>query len=158
MRDLVRMFAEAGCSEVSTYIQSGNVVFRAPGSAAKLPAVIARSIADEVGLRVPVLLRTVEELERVARLNPFLRAGADEQALHVLFLADVPARAAVSGLDPNRSPPDAFAVRGREIYLCCPGGMARTKLTNDYFDSRLGTTSTVRNWRTVLKLVELAGA
>ena len=48
-------------------------------------------------------------------------------------------------------------MRGREIYLRCPNGLARTKLTNEYFESRLATTSTVRNWRTVLKLVDMAG-
>lgn len=73
-----------------------------------------------------------------------------------MFLMDLPAAATVAELDPGHSPPDAFLVRGREIYLHCPDGMARTKLTNQYFDSRLGTTSTARNWRTVLKLLDLA--
>jgi uncharacterized protein (DUF1697 family) len=91
------------------------------------------------------------------RGNPFLEAGADIGTLHVAILADAPAAAKVKALDPDRSPPDAFAVRGREIYLQCPNGYGRTKLTNAYFDSKLATTSTVRNWRTVLKLVELAG-
>jgi len=62
----------------------------------------------------------------------------------------------VAGLDPGRSPPDEFVVRGREIYLRFPGGVARSKLTNAYFDSKLATTSTVRNWRTVLKLLDLS--
>jgi uncharacterized protein (DUF1697 family) len=64
----------------------------------------------------------------------------------------------VAALDPLRSPPDAYAVRGREIYLQCPNGVGSTKLTNAYFDSRLATISTGRNWRTVLKLFELAQA
>ena len=51
-------------------------------------------------------------------------------------------------------PPDEFAVSGREIYLRYPNGVARSRLTNAYFDSRLGTTSTARNWKTVLKLIE----
>ena len=63
----------------------------------------------------------------------------------------------LESLDAHRSPPDRFMVRGREIYLHCPNGLGRTKLTNQYFDSRLSTVSTVRNWRTVLKLLELAG-
>ena len=62
----------------------------------------------------------------------------------------------VSGLDPNRSPPDEFEAVGRELYLHCPKGIARTKLTNSYFDSKLATTSTIRNWATLLKLIELA--
>ena len=67
-----------------------------------------------------------------------------------------PSAAKVAALDPNRSPGDQYLVRGREIYLCCPNGMGKTKLTNDYFESRLGTPSTARNWRTVLTLLEMA--
>ncbi len=47
-------------------------------------------------------------------------------------------------------------MRGREIYLHLPNGAARTKLTNAYFDSKLGVIGTGRNWRTVGKLVEMS--
>jgi uncharacterized protein (DUF1697 family) len=77
--------------------------------------------------------------------------------LHVLFLADLPSPLRVKELDPQRCPPDEFVVRSREIYLKLPTGAARTKLTNGYFDSRLATVSTQRNWRTVVKLLELMG-
>jgi len=157
MDELVGLFAGAGCSDVKTYIQSGNVVFRAtPKIATRLAERVSERIERSLGLRVPVVLRSAQELERVARTNPFLAAGADPEVLHVMFLADQPAKAAVTGLDPKRSPPDEFAVVGREIYLRCPQGMARTKLTNAYFDAKLATISTVRNWRTVTKLIELA--
>jgi hypothetical protein len=63
----------------------------------------------------------------------------------------------VAGLDLERSPPDRFELRGREIFLHCPSGVGRTRLTNDYFDTKLATTSTMRNWRTVLKLVAMTG-
>jgi len=62
----------------------------------------------------------------------------------------------VSALDPKRSPPDELVVRGRDIYLRLPNGVARSKLTNAYFDATLRTTSTLRNWRTVLQLLEMA--
>ena len=159
MKNLATLFTTAGCAEVRTSIQSGNVVFEAPATlAASVPAVIERGIEGRFGYRVPVLVRTAEELRDVAGDNPFLGAGADPSSLHVAFLADFPEDGKIARLDPDRSPPDAFKVRGREIFLCCPNGMARTKLTNDYFDSRLATTSTVRNWRTVLALVAMAGA
>lgn len=158
MKDLAAMFAEAGCTDVVTYIQSGNVVFRATQAcAARVPAAIAKAVADRLGFRAPVVMRTAGELRGVARGNPFQRAGTPVESLHVLFLADRPSSAAVATLDPRRSPPDEFEVVGREIYLRCPSGVARTKLTNDYFDSKLATTSTMRNWRTVLKLVEMTG-
>ena len=156
MKDLTAMFTEAGCGSVTTYIQSGNVIFEAsPALARGIPSLIAKRIAERFGLRVPVMTRTGDELRKIVRGNPFLKAGADADKLHLAFLADVPAAAGVKALDPKRSPSDEFAVRGREIYLHCPNGFARTKLTNAYFDSKLGTTSTVRNWRTVGKLLEL---
>ena len=78
--------------------------------------------------------------------------------LHVLFLADEPTSQSIGKLDPDRSPPDAFVVRSREVYLHLPNGAASTKLTNSYFDTKLATVSTGRNWATVLKLLELMQA
>jgi len=159
MEDLVALFADAGCGDVRTYIQSGNVVFQARATVAKrVPNLVAAVISDRFGYRVPVVTRTAEEISDVVRDNPFLGPGADTNQLHVAFLADVPSAVSVAALDSDRSPPDAFSVRGREIYLRCPNGLARTKLTNGYFDSELATTSTVRNWKTVLKLLELTVA
>jgi uncharacterized protein (DUF1697 family) len=157
MKDLACLFAEAGCPEVRTYIQSGNVVFKAsPAKAGRLPGLIEKGIAERFGYSIPVLLRPVEELGETLRQNPFLQAGASENWLHVLFLASQPDAGRVAALDPDRSPPDAYCVRGREIYLQCPNGVGVTKLTNAWFDSKLATISTGRNWRTVLKLFEMA--
>lgn len=157
MKDLIAMFRDLGCKDVRTYIQSGNVVFRAETALARrLPALITEAVSGSFGLKVPVVTRTAAELEGVANNNPFLEDGADTNALHVMFLLDRPPQSKVAALDPDHSPPDEFVVRGREIYLRCPNGVARSKLTNQYFDSKLETTSTARNWRTVLKLLELA--
>jgi uncharacterized protein (DUF1697 family) len=155
MKDLARIFTEAGCAEVGTYIQSGNVLFSAPADIeAQLPETIARRIQADFGLRVPVLLRTLAELRAAAAANPFLAADVDPRALHVYYLRDAPAADAVAALDPHRSPPDRFAVLGREVYLHLPNGMARTKLTNAWLDAKLNTVSTARNWNTLLKLIE----
>jgi uncharacterized protein (DUF1697 family) len=157
MAALIEMFVLAKCDDVRTYVQSGNVVFTAdPGMVTTLPSVLAQRITERFGLRVPVLLRSAKDLLGVTRRNPFLASGADPEKLAVAFLADQPKARDVEALDPGRSPPDAFAVRGREIYLFLRNGAARTKLTNAYFDSRLGTTSTARNWRTVTNLAQLA--
>lgn len=156
MKDLAAMFAAAGCQDVRTYIQSGNVVFTAaPRVADQLPALIAARIEQAFGYRTPVVMRTTEQLAEVAAHNPFLTAGAAADSLHVLFLADPPSPDRIATLDPHRSPPDAFRVRGREVFLSLPNGAARTKLTNAYFDSKLATTSTGRNWRTVTTLLGL---
>ena len=159
MSDLSTAFVDAGCCDIHTYIQSGNVVFRAtPAVAQGAPRLIGETIADRFGCQTPIVTRSAEELRRVARHNPFLVDGADTGMLHVAFLSGRPTVAASRSLDTHRSAPDEFRVCGCEIYLRCPHGLARTKLTNQYFESRLGSISTIRSWRTVVKLQELIGA
>ena len=157
MARLVTIFEDAGCQHVRTYIQSGNVVFEAPAARARLvPATVTAAIATELELDVPIVTRTATELEWIVSNNPFAEPGADLGLLHVGFLADRPNAARVAALDPNRSPPDAFTLRGCELYLRCPNGMARTKLTTAYFDAALQTVTTIRNWRTTRTLREMS--
>jgi uncharacterized protein (DUF1697 family) len=153
MRDLAGMFEDAACGNVRTFIQSGNVIFSADAKVSvSLAAAIASKIESRFGYKVPVILRTARQLREVVSNNPF--PGA-EDILHVMFLADRPSRKQIAALDPNRSAPDTFIVRGGEVYLHLPNGVADTKLTNAWFDSKLGTVSTGRNWRTVTKLLEM---
>ena len=157
MTALAALFTESGCGEVRTYIQSGNVLFTAGTALARrIPALIAAGISKRFGFEAPVVTRTAAELAAIARNNPFLRDGPDPKALHVVFLADPPDRSRAALLDPDRSPPDRFVLRGSEIYLCCPNGVGKSRLTAQYFDSTLQTMSTFRNWNTVMKMLELA--
>ncbi len=156
MSALVELFAEAGCKNIQTYIQSGNVSFNASARAvASVADRVTAKITERFGYRTPVILRTIDQLRDVTLHNPFLDAGAASEALYVMFLADTPASESVQKLDPDRSLPDAFHVRGREIYLHLPVGVANSKLTNAYFDTKLSTIGTSRNWRTVTRLLEL---
>jgi len=156
MKDLVSVFIEAGAGNVRTYIQSGNVIFTAPSRlSSQIPGLVSTRISAQFGFQTSVVMRSAKQLRDLIAYNPFLEAGAFEESLHVLFLAGRPKADAVQELDPNRSPPDAFAVRGQEVFLYLPNGVAHTKLTNAYFDSALATTSTGRNWRTVTKLLDL---
>ena len=156
MKDLAVIFEKAGCGSVATYIQSGNVVFDAD---AKLAKTLASRMASEIekgfGFKVPVILRTGQQLASAISANPWLPKGIPEKELHVMFLADAPAHEKIQGLDPARSAPDAFCVSGQEIYLHLPNGAGNSKLTNAWFDSRLTTVSTSRNWATVLRLAEM---
>jgi uncharacterized protein (DUF1697 family) len=156
MKDLAAMFVAAGCRDVVTYIQSGNVVFSAPATVLKkLPQAISKRIVDDFGHKVPVVVRSHEQIASVIRNNPFLKAGEPEKTLHVVFLADLPSAEAVAKLDPQRSPPDRFIVVGQDIFLHLPNGAGQSKLTNVWMDSKLSTISTARNWATVLKLYEM---
>lgn len=156
MKALAQLFVDAGCRDVSTHIQSGNVLYSAKSAlAAKAPVAIAKEIEARFGIRTQLVVRSKEELDEAIAQNPFLKAGREEKPLSLVFLRDTPAEDAVKQLDPHRSPPDEFVLRGRDIYLYQPNGIANSKLTNAYFDSKLSTVSTGRNWRTVLKLQEL---
>jgi uncharacterized protein (DUF1697 family) len=148
MKDLANLFTEAGSKNVATFIQSGNVVF---DGSAKAGAVVCSKIEETFGFKTTIILRSLAEMEKIAASNPY----PDVDHSHVVFLAVEPAPARIAQLDPNRSAPDQFTVAGREIYLHMPNGMGRTKLTNAWFDSKLKTVSTVRNWRTVLKLLAM---
>jgi uncharacterized protein (DUF1697 family) len=158
MKDLAALCEAAGCRDVVTYIQSGNVAFSAtPAVARKVPAALARAIHAHAGIDVPVIVRDTAALAAVARANPFLRGAraADPAELHVGFLADAPEAARVAALDARRSPPDEFVVSGREVFFRFPNGAGKSKLTVTYFDAKLATTITLRNWRTVSALLEL---
>jgi uncharacterized protein (DUF1697 family) len=155
MAELRELFATLGHEDVVSYIQSGNVVFTSPVKPAQAAGDIAAAIKKEFGLPVPVIVRTRAELAKVTTSNPYLKRGADASKLHVTFLADRPTAAAIKQLDPDRCPPDKFTVQGKEIFMFMPNGMGRTKLTIDYFEKRLGTQGTARNWNTVNKLLDL---
>lgn len=150
MVELTAQFETAGACEVRTYIQSGNVVFAAASAdAAQIAERVRLAIARQYGFETPVVLRSAVEWRAALEHNPFLAEGADPQMLHIAFLADAPSRVRAAALDPRRSPGDRFQLRGRELYLHLPNGVARSKLTNAWIDSSLSTTSTLRNWRTV---------
>jgi uncharacterized protein (DUF1697 family) len=156
MANLTAVFGAAGGSDVRTYIQSGNVVLTADAkTASKLCDAVAARLERDFDLRTPVVLRTSRELAETVERNPFFARGHTADTAHVMFLADVPSAAAAAALDAKRSPPDAFELVGRDLYLSCPNGLGKSKLTNAYFDSKLKTVSTCRNWRTVLALLEM---
>jgi len=157
MAELKSLFSSLGFEDVLTYIQSGNVVFRtARADVDALSAKIEREIAAVSGTKPAVLIRTPKELATIAERNPYLSRDADISKLHVVFLDQTPAKRAATALDPERSPGDEFTLRWREIYLHLPNGAGRSKLTIDYFERVLGARATQRNWKTLLKLVELS--
>ncbi len=152
MRDLRRLFEAAGARNVRSYIQSGNVLFEAsPAAASELLNQVRQSIEAEFGLRIPLVLRTVRELEQARAANPFPSAAPEK--LIIMFLDQLPGTGAT--LDFDRSPPDAVELLGRELFLHAPNGIARTRFTNAYLDKALGVTTTGRNLRTLNQILEL---
>ena len=160
MTDLRALYEQHGHADVVTYVQSGNVVSRTSArSAAAVGRTISAAIADELGLEVEVLVRTPKELRSVLSRNPFLQRRRPElKTLHVTFLAKRPEAPLVAALDEGAFSPDEFRVDQREVYVLCPNGYGRTKINNTWFERKLKVPATTRNWTTVTKLAELAGA
>lgn len=158
MADLRRLVADLGHDDVKTYLQSGNVVFGSTvRDAEALARGIERAIADELGLTVPVLVRSGRELAAVAGGNPYANGEDDPTRLLVAFLATVPEKSAVAALTVPSGENVAFTVTGREVYLHYPdGGYGRSKFTNNHLEKKLGVVATTRNWRSVRALAEQA--
>ena len=158
MADLRAVFVAADADDVVTYIQSGNVVFtHAARSEPTLVAELEKRIAKAAGFPVPVVLRTAGQLARVIADSPFPEADADH--VHVAFLAARPPANAPT-IDARALAPERFAAVGRELYLYLPDGTGRSKLAAAVLakPKAIGAGATARNWRTVLKLNELASA
>jgi uncharacterized protein (DUF1697 family) len=159
MAALQAAFADAGGRKVETLLQSGNVVFDAPANAGAAVAERARaSLTRVLEIDAPIVLRDGDSWLRLFAGNPFVAAAADSDMLHAACLSAAPSAERVARLEPDRSPPDAFFVVGADVYLNLPNGVARSKLTNAWFDARLGVVSTMRNWRTVTKLAAMVEA
>jgi uncharacterized protein (DUF1697 family) len=158
MRDLRELFSDLGAEDVTTYVQSGNVVFRSAGAGDELTKAIESEIRSRLGLDVTVLLRTDDQLATVAAGNPFAPDEPDQKKLHATFLAERPEPGRVSALEEKQFEPDRFDVTPDVVYLHCPNGYGRSKLSNAFFEKQLGVAATTRNWRTVTALAELANA
>jgi uncharacterized protein (DUF1697 family) len=157
MADVKDVFATAGTQEATTYLQSGNVVFETRTSATKIAPRLETELERRLGHDISVVVRTGAQLAQLVATNPFPNES-DGKKLHVAFLDAAPQRSRVRLLDPERVVPDEFQVAGHHVYLHYPSGYGRSKLTNDYLEKQLGVRSTMRNWRTVSALAELAAA
>ena len=157
MDELRASFDALGYTGVTTYIQTGNVLFTAGSrSEAGIAAAIEQRLAEDFGDSPAVLVRGVADLLRVGTSSPYAKAGADPARHHVTFLATLPPQAALDALSLPPSGRDELVIDGKEIYVHTPDGYANTKYTGTFLERRLGVVSTTRNWNTVTKLCDLA--
>jgi uncharacterized protein (DUF1697 family) len=157
MESLRTLYASLGFEEVRTYIQSGNIVFRA---AERNLSAVAKRIEDAIeknlGFRSAVILRSSSDLRKVIAANPFAnRPEVEPNRLLVLFLAADPERKDLRRIAELEGPEELHAA-GREVYIYFPNGMARPKISPALVEKALNTPATGRNWNTVKKLVEIA--
>ncbi|MFZ0420683.1 MAG: DUF1697 domain-containing protein [Candidatus Sulfotelmatobacter sp.] len=151
MDKLRSSFEALGLEQVKTYIQSGNVVFK---TAKISPVALSRKLEERIlgdfGFSVSVISRTVDEIQNTIENNPFLnQPGIDPGKLHVAFLTEAPAPAALKKLASLTLAPDQSRCFGKEVYLYFPNGVSGSSLWKHPLDRVLSVEATMRNWKTV---------
>ncbi|RAQ97645.1 DUF1697 domain-containing protein [Thermogemmatispora tikiterensis] len=160
MPALRRMHEALGLQAVSTYIQTGNVLFTSDeGDALSLARQIEERFLQEFGFASRVALRSAADLEETMRANPFLReAEQAPERLVVLFLVATPlpeANTALQGLATAGPEQLQLSARGQELYVWYAGGIGRSKLTTLALERALGCPVTGRSWKTLLQIEQL---
>ena len=163
MADLKQVFITMGFGQVQTYIQSGNVLFETVETEAeeKLCHRIEQTLTDTFHLAVTVILRTAAELEMIVTNCPFsteqiaqAETTSQVESLYLALLERAPTSEAAALLNPYRSQSDAYRIIGREIFLLFHHSIHDSKLANNL--PKLDLPMTVRNWKTINKLLALA--
>jgi uncharacterized protein (DUF1697 family) len=157
MEHLRALCSDSGFQNVETYVQSGNIVFQ---TRIEDPSNLSRRISEKIlrasGFDVPVIVRSSIEMRSVIANNPFLKEkGIDSSKLHVTFLSETVQESVLKRLERLLKNPDRFYGAPREIYLYCPGGYGRTKLSNNAIEKALSVRATTRNWKTTNTLLEM---
>lgn len=159
MELLRKALTELDFENVSTYIQSGNILFQSNISdTKKLEIQIHDLIEKHFGFDVAVIVVTPEDLKTIIAKNPYADENIEEPQPYVSFLSEVPTaenREVLSAMDFQN---DRFKIIDKAMYLHYAVGAGTTKLSNAVIEKKLKLTSTARNWKTVKKLIELSEA
>lgn len=157
MAQLREICTGVGCTDVETYIQSGNVVLAHPvAKGHDLEGLLEAAIRDVTGLDVPVLIRTARELTAIVTHNPY--PGTPGTRLVVWFCRTPADATRLAAVDTAPFVPEASTARGRDLYLSLPNGQGRSPLVVALDKIRPRITTTARNWNTVEKLLAMATA
>jgi uncharacterized protein (DUF1697 family) len=155
MRELKEVLAGLGLQDVATYIQSGNVVFASDETdKAALSGQIGEAVHQSHGFAPQVLLLTAEEFAQAAEANPYPEAEEEPKTLHLYFLAEEPPEPDMEKLEAIKRENERFVLTDKVFYLHAPDGIGRSKLAAGV-EKALGVAVTARNWRSVIKIMEM---
>ena len=159
MTELKMLYESLHLINVTTYIQSGNIVFQSRSNdPLSISTSIEKAIVKSFGFPVTVVLRRPAEFRKVINRFPLLGTpNIDEGKLYVTFLKSRPTPALVKAiaLVPAKTS-DVYEIGGSEIYVYCANGYGKTLFSNSYFEKRLGVVATTRNWKTVRTLLAMS--
>ncbi|HBF87351.1 MAG TPA: DUF1697 domain-containing protein [Bacteroidales bacterium] len=158
MDALKQIYSDLGFLNVQTYIQSGNVVFQSKSqNTNEIATQIEEKITAVFNFEVPVLVIEFEELKSIITQNPFTKdQSKDTSFFHVTFLKEKSSIENFNKIKDLHSNNDEFQLIDKSIFLYCPNGYRNTKLNNNFFENKLKTTATTRNWKTVNELAKIA--
>jgi len=158
MADLTKLCDSLEFKNISTYLQSGNIIFEYETTDSSIIADnIKRAMRKKYGFDVDVIVRTAHELEKIISGNPLIqKSNIDAYKLHITFLLSHPQDQNSSTIEMAKEDNEFFIIKDREVYLYCPNGYGRTKLNNQAIEKKLKTPATTRNWKTAHTLLEIA--
>ncbi|MGB5369565.1 MAG: DUF1697 domain-containing protein [Flavobacteriaceae bacterium] len=158
MEALRSMMCKLGFEAVTTYIQSGNIVFKANSPDSEfLQQSIERHIEITFGHEVPVLVLSIKELTRILDLNPYREPDTVDLAkLYYVLLFHKPAQERIVAFNSEKFDNERFAIANNCVYLSCEKGYGNAKLNNNLVERKLKVTATTRNHKTMIKLIEMA--
>ncbi|HET7734256.1 MAG TPA: DUF1697 domain-containing protein [Paludibacter sp.] len=158
MDALRQMYSDLGFLKVQSYIQSGNVIFQsAETDTSLLEKSISNRILETFGFEVPALILTINELSTALKNSLFINnPNKDPTRMHLTFLSKIPDKSALDKISPAYYAPDEFCVNGKIIYNYCPNGYGNTKLTSNFFESKLKVIASSRNLKTSIELLDIA--
>ena len=157
MDELKKLFNMPGIKNISTYIQSGNVVFDShEANTDALKKKIESKLLKALGYEVTVFLKTFDEVRDIIKRNPYKKKDIEEMGLYISMLSAVPDSEGLKFVQQLLGDQEQVVVSGTEAYiLCIKGGYGASKLSNINLEKKLKVRSTTRNWATMNKILAL---
>jgi uncharacterized protein (DUF1697 family) len=155
MDRLRKLFDSFGCTDVETFIASGNVIFTSPESDTRLlEEQLEHQLRESLGYDVTTFIRSTVDLGRVAGYQPFPvpRMEDTDKALNVAFVQSNPTEDAIHKLMALESAIDEFHVNEREIYWLCHKQVSKSSFNGSRLERAIGMPSTMRNINTVRRI------
>ena len=158
MDALRKLYEKLEFHNIRTYVQSGNVIFAGKDAEInKVELEISHQIKKEFGFAVPVIVLTINTLERIIENNHFLKdSNKDVAFLHVTFLSSKPNQGDIKEIEDKKQDEEEIIFSDNAVYLYCPNGYGRTKLTNNFLENKLRVGATTGNWKTTNELLKIA--
>jgi uncharacterized protein (DUF1697 family) len=159
MTNLKVLFEKLGALNVITYIQSGNVIFEHNNSTAnELSLTIAKAIKNKFNFEVPIITFPVEKFKKIVNENPFVNDSSVEN-LHVTFLSSSLTTKEIEAVTEQTTATnkgqDECEITERAVFIKCEEKYHQSILSNQYFEKKLSVFASTRNWKTILKIIDL---